>query len=89
MSDKLFAECCFGTESRHASYDPCPFETGRIMETEANIFAAHLLMPEQFLSQYLKKDPMCIEDDNWVERCAKKFKVPKGLVIFRLMVASS
>jgi Zn-dependent peptidase ImmA (M78 family) len=84
MSDKLFAACCLGSPTQHAEWEPCPLEEARIAHTEANVFAAYLLMPDYLFNAWIEKNPVCIEDDKWVDRCAKKFRVPLGLVIFRL-----
>lgn len=88
MSDKLFADCCLGAPGQHAAWAPCPLEATTVMNTEANVFAAHLLMPEELLAPYLAKHPGSMDDDNWIERIANKFKVPRGLVFFRLTVAA-
>jgi len=87
VSDKLFASCCLGSPTQHAEWEPCPLDHGEIVQTEANIFAAYLLMPEHLLSPWLAKHPIQLEDDNWLDRCARTFKVPRALVCFRLALS--
>jgi Zn-dependent peptidase ImmA (M78 family) len=55
------------------------------MDSEANVFAAYLLMPEAQFSAAIAGG-INLDDDKWVERLAKKFRVPIGAVIFRLML---
>lgn len=86
MSDKLFAGCCLGSPQQHAEWEPCPLEAPEVMDTEANQFAAYLLMPPALLDAYVAKNPIFLDDDNWIAKCARKFKVPIGLVVYRIMI---
>ncbi len=53
------------------------------MDDEANIFALYLLMPEKAFSEVLA-DGINLDDDRWLERVARKFRVPIAAVIARL-----
>ena len=57
----------------------------RVMDMEANIFAAHLLMPEELFMPMLEGG-FDIEDDEQLEKIAKRFRVSKGAVFFRIML---
>ena len=54
------------------------------MEIEANQFAAELLMPAFFLDQMLKKQGFDIDDDEPLERLARKFRVSRQALEFRI-----
>ena len=54
------------------------------MEIEANIFAAELLMPEDFLTKALGNDPFDIDDEGTVSALARTFKVSRAAMRFRL-----
>lgn len=56
------------------------------MDTEANQFAAYLLMPEGVFEDECAKGSGDLCDTTWLERLAKKFKVPTGAVAYRLML---
>ena len=54
------------------------------MEIEANRFAAELLMPTSLLSEMLKKKGFDIDDEKPLERLARKFRVSKQALEFRI-----
>lgn len=56
------------------------------MDDEATIFAAHLLVPEDFLKVEISKlSPVVdIDDEEWLSNLARKFKVTRGLMQYRL-----
>jgi Zn-dependent peptidase ImmA (M78 family) len=54
------------------------------LEIEANQFAAALLMPRKILDQVLAETRIDIEDEAALENCAKKFKVSKATLEFRI-----
>ncbi len=54
------------------------------LEVEANRFAAALLMPSKALDQILAETRIDIEDDEALERCAKRFRVSKATLEFRI-----
>lgn len=55
-----------------------------LMEIEANRFAAELLMPSSLLSDMLKKRGFDIDDDRPLELLARKFRVSKLALQFRI-----
>ena len=55
-----------------------------VMEIEANLFAAELLMPENLLAQALGNKPFDIDDENAVSALAKSFKVSLPAMRYRL-----
>jgi Zn-dependent peptidase ImmA (M78 family) len=57
------------------------------MNREANVFAVYLLMPAALFDPGVR-DGLDLADDDWVDRMARKFRVPKAAVIFRLMLAA-
>lgn len=54
------------------------------IEIEANAFAAKLLMPTQFIIDIIEGASIDIDDDNFIENIANKFKVSKQAIQFRL-----
>ena len=54
------------------------------MEIEANRFAAELLMPSSLLNDMLKKNGFDIDDDRPLEILARKFRVSKQALEFRI-----
>lgn len=54
------------------------------LEIEANQFAAALLMPRRILRQVLAETRTDIEDEAALENCAKKFKVSKATLEYRI-----
>lgn len=54
------------------------------MEIEANQFAAELLMPSFLLAQMLKKQGFDIDDDEPLKRLARKFRVSRQALEFRI-----
>ena len=54
------------------------------MEIEANQFAAELLMPSFLLSEMLNKQGFDIDDEEPLERLAKKFRVSRQALEFRI-----
>ena len=54
------------------------------LEIEANQFAAALLMPRKILRQVLAETRTDIEDEAALESCAKKFKVSKATLEYRI-----
>jgi Zn-dependent peptidase ImmA (M78 family) len=54
------------------------------MEIEANLFAAELLMPEEFLARSLEDQPFDIDDEGAVSTLAKQYKVSASAMRFRL-----
>jgi Zn-dependent peptidase ImmA (M78 family) len=59
------------------------------LEIEANQFAAALLMPRKILDQVLAETRVDIDDEVALENCAKKFKVSKATLEFRIRNLSS
>lgn len=57
-----------------------------MMDNEANQFAAYLLVPESFLIAELAKmgGVKDIDDERWLEKLAKKFRVSRGMMQYRL-----
>ena len=55
-----------------------------VMEIEANVFAAELLMPEAFLAKALDNEPFDIDDEGAVSALARSFKVSPSAMRFRL-----
>ena len=53
-------------------------------EIEANTFAAHLLIPKALLDQALAGKTFDIEDDEPLEELAKKFRVSKKMMEYRI-----
>lgn len=53
-------------------------------EIEANQFAAALLMPRRILDKVLAETHTDIEDEMALETCAKKFKVSRATLEFRI-----
>lgn len=53
------------------------------MDTEANAFAAFLLMPPNLFDPVMQKG-INLDDDRWLQRVASKFHVPIGAVIYRI-----
>lgn len=54
------------------------------MEIQANRFAAELLMPASLLNPMLKKQGFDIDDDEPLERLARKFRVSRQALEFRI-----
>lgn len=54
------------------------------LEIEANTFAAELLMPKNLLLDALDSEGLDIEDDESVEKLARKFRVSASAMRFRL-----
>ena len=54
------------------------------MEIEANQFAAELLMPSSLLIKMLEKEKFDIDDEGPLEGLAKKFRVSKQALEFRI-----
>lgn len=54
------------------------------LEIEANQFAAALLMPKRVLDQILAETRIDIDDEAALKTCAKKFKVSKATLEFRI-----
>lgn len=54
------------------------------LEIEANQFAAALLMPSFMLEELLDESPIDIEDEDSLEEWARKFKVSKAALQYRL-----
>jgi Zn-dependent peptidase ImmA (M78 family) len=59
------------------------------LEIEANQFAAALLMPRKILDQVLAETRIDIDDVVALENCAKKFKVSKATLEYRIRNLSS
>jgi Zn-dependent peptidase ImmA (M78 family) len=57
------------------------------IEIEANQFAAELLMPEALIKQALESEPFDIDDDGPIEELAKKFRVSKQALEYRIRAA--
>lgn len=55
-----------------------------LMEIEANNFAASLLMPTDLIARELRKQRFDIDDDQPIERLAKKFRVSKQALEYRI-----
>lgn len=55
-----------------------------VEEIEANTFASMLLIPEPFLVQDLKGQPIDIDDKAAIERLARKYRVSPQAMAFRL-----
>ena len=54
-------------------------------EKEANLFAAELLMPASFLRRDLRGEDLdLLEDSDFLERLAEKYKVSVQALTFRL-----
>jgi Zn-dependent peptidase ImmA (M78 family) len=56
------------------------------VEIEANAFASQLLIPTFLLNQVMGREPVDIDDDSPMEDLAKKFRVSRKMVEFRLAV---
>src|SRR5689334_9073653 len=54
------------------------------LEIEANQFAAALLIPRKILDHVLAETRIDIDDEAGLESCAKKFKVSKATLEFRI-----
>jgi Zn-dependent peptidase ImmA (M78 family) len=54
------------------------------LEIEANQFAAELLMPEALIKQALESKPFDIDDDSPIEELAKKFRVSRQALEYRI-----
>jgi Zn-dependent peptidase ImmA (M78 family) len=54
------------------------------VEIEANQFAAELLMPEALIKQALENEPFDIDDDSPIEELAKKFRVSRQALEYRI-----
>jgi Zn-dependent peptidase ImmA (M78 family) len=54
------------------------------VEIEANQFAAELLMPEALIKQALESEPFDIDDDRPIEELAKKFRVSRQALEYRI-----
>jgi Zn-dependent peptidase ImmA (M78 family) len=54
------------------------------VEIEANQFAAELLMPEALIKQALESKPFDIDDDSPIEELAKKFRVSRQALEYRI-----
>jgi Zn-dependent peptidase ImmA (M78 family) len=54
------------------------------VEIEANQFAAELLMPEALIKQALESEPFDIDDDSPIEELAKKFRVSRQALEYRI-----
>ena len=55
-----------------------------LVEIQANQFAAELLMPQAKLDEALASKPFDIDDDDPIEELAKKFKVSKQALEYRI-----
>ncbi|HTQ40238.1 MAG TPA: ImmA/IrrE family metallo-endopeptidase [Pirellulales bacterium] len=53
-------------------------------EMEANLFAAELLMPKEFLEDYFSNHILDINDDEAIEDLAKEYKVSPQSLMYRL-----
>jgi len=73
--DKQFATLMRDTRSSQGNDD---------IEVQANQFAAELLMPANLLLQDIQNDGIDIDDDTALEALAKKYKVSKVALVFRL-----
>ena len=69
--------------------DPTSAAGTERLEIEANQFAAALLMPRKILDQVLAETRIDIENEAALEICAKKFKVSKATLDFRIRNLSS
>jgi len=56
------------------------------VEIEANAFASQLLIPTFLLDQVMGREPVDIDDDSPMEELAKRFRVSRKMVEFRLAV---
>ena len=54
------------------------------VEIDANAFASQLLIPNFLLNQVKGREPVDIDDDSPMEELAKKFRVSRKMVEFRL-----
>jgi Zn-dependent peptidase ImmA (M78 family) len=54
------------------------------LEIEANQFGAALLVPRRMLKQVLETMRIDIDDEQALENCAKKFRVSKSMLEFRI-----
>jgi Zn-dependent peptidase ImmA (M78 family) len=64
--------------------DELAAEGSDLVEIEANMFAAELLMPEQVLRQMIRQQPLDAFDDRAVQRLAAKFGVSVQALTIRL-----
>ena len=64
--------------------DPASATGTERVEIEANQFAAELLMPRRLIEQALAGKQFDIEDDGPIEELAKKFRVSKQAVEYRV-----
>lgn len=64
--------------------DPTSAAGTERLEIQANQFAAALLMPRKILDQVLAETRIDIEDEAALESCAKKFKVSKATLEYRI-----
>lgn len=53
-------------------------------EQEANYFALCLLMPEEFIAEYLSQHHVDMADDKAVTQMARAFQVPASVMALRL-----
>lgn len=58
------------------------------MEIQANQFASELLMPRALIEKILMENPFDIDDDRPIEELAKKFKVSKQALEYRIRSVS-
>ena len=54
------------------------------MEIEANFFAAELLIPDAFIRELVKNDPIDIDAEAAIDALAKRFKVSQAAMRLRL-----
>lgn len=55
------------------------------IETEANMFAMELLMPTQFVKDYVAKHgPIDLTEDKYLKDMAKAFGVNQSMMAFRV-----
>lgn len=64
--------------------DPTAATGKELIEIQANQFAAELLMPWKKLDEMLTSKPFDIDDDDPIEELARKFKVSKQALEYRI-----
>jgi Zn-dependent peptidase ImmA (M78 family) len=64
--------------------DPTSASGTELIEIQANQFAAELLMPRTLIEQALDKKEFDIDDDGPIEQLAKKFRVSKQALEYRI-----
>jgi Zn-dependent peptidase ImmA (M78 family) len=63
-----------------------PADVNQVMEKEANVFAASLLMPEKLIEKYIAKHELDITDEFDISRLAIAFAVSEQALQIRLNV---